>query len=100
MSERLTDEELPRLLELSARLVAAGPKASHVSASECHEISDGMDELITELRARRSADLSPEDIDHIRGYLDECSEPDAAVDVPVPSIELLTLLSRLIGKTS
>ena len=29
-----------RIIDLAERLVAAGPKAHHVSASECHEISD------------------------------------------------------------
>jgi hypothetical protein len=29
-----------RAVELARRLVASGPKASHVSASECHEISE------------------------------------------------------------
>jgi len=29
-----------RILDLARRLVAPGPKASHVSASECHEISE------------------------------------------------------------
>lgn len=30
----------PRALELANRLVASGPKAAHVSASECHEIAE------------------------------------------------------------
>lgn len=34
------------LLERSERLVAAGMKAEHVSASECHEIHDGVRELV------------------------------------------------------
>lgn len=29
-----------RIIDLAKRLIAAGPKASHVSASECHEISE------------------------------------------------------------
>lgn len=29
-----------RIIDLAERLVAAGPKAAHVSASECHEIRD------------------------------------------------------------
>lgn len=29
-----------RIIDLAERLVASGPKASHVSASECHEISE------------------------------------------------------------
>jgi uncharacterized small protein (DUF1192 family) len=38
-----------RLLELAERLIAVGPKASHVSASECHEISNGVFELVAEI---------------------------------------------------
>lgn len=45
--------DLRRLRELAERLVAGGPKASHVSASECHEISDGMIELIDEIEQLR-----------------------------------------------
>ena len=37
-----------RLRELVTRLVASGPKAAHVSASECHEITDGVLELLEE----------------------------------------------------
>jgi hypothetical protein len=37
-----------RLRELAVRLVASGPKASHVSASETHEISDGLIDLLNE----------------------------------------------------
>lgn len=32
-----------RVGDLAARLVAPGPKAAHVSASECHEISDAIE---------------------------------------------------------
>lgn len=35
-----------RLIELAERLVASGPKAHAVSASECHEISEGLLALI------------------------------------------------------
>lgn len=43
--EWLASEERPavpdaRITDLAKRLVASGPKAAHVSASECHEISD------------------------------------------------------------
>lgn len=37
-----------RLHELVIRLVASGPKAAHVSASECHEITDDVTALIEE----------------------------------------------------
>lgn len=42
-----------RLLELAVRLVASGPKASNVSASECNEISEGLCEVIAECDALR-----------------------------------------------
>lgn len=38
-----------RLRNLLIRLVASGPKAAHVSASECHEIVDETFEVLTEL---------------------------------------------------
>lgn len=37
-----------RLAELVDRLIAAGPKAAHVSASETHEIHDDVIDLIAE----------------------------------------------------
>ena len=37
LAERVPDA---RIIDLAERLVASGPKAAHVSASECHEISD------------------------------------------------------------
>jgi NTP pyrophosphatase (non-canonical NTP hydrolase) len=40
-----------RLRDLAERLVAAGGKAEHVSASECHEISDGLLELLDDKRS-------------------------------------------------
>lgn len=40
-------EDLARAVELAERLVAPGPKASHVSASECHEIADFIMSLAT-----------------------------------------------------
>lgn len=46
-----------RLRELAERLVISGPKACGVSASECHEISEGLLELIDEVeRLRRERD--------------------------------------------
>jgi NTP pyrophosphatase (non-canonical NTP hydrolase) len=42
-----------RLRELAGRLVASGPKAGAVSASECHEISEGLIELLDELARPR-----------------------------------------------
>lgn len=44
----IDDGHLNRLRELASRLVAGGPKAAHVSASECHEIAEGLVELIDE----------------------------------------------------
>lgn len=41
-----------RIIDLAKRLVASGPKAAHVSASECHEISD----FILSLSAAPEAD--------------------------------------------
>lgn len=38
-----------RLRELAERLVASGSKAGAVSASECHEISDGLIQLIDQI---------------------------------------------------
>ena len=40
--------DVARLRELVDRLVASGPKAAHVSASETHEIHDDVLELIEE----------------------------------------------------
>jgi hypothetical protein len=45
-------EEFQRLADLATRLVASGPKCCAVSASECHEISDGVDSLLTAIRER------------------------------------------------
>jgi len=46
-----------RLRELAARLVMPGPKACGVSASECHEISEGLNALIDEVEHwRRESD--------------------------------------------
>jgi hypothetical protein len=42
-----------RLRELAARLVMSGPKACGVSASECHEISKGLNALIDEVERLR-----------------------------------------------
>jgi hypothetical protein len=36
---------ITRLLDLVGRLVGPGPKAAHVSASECHEIREGVLDL-------------------------------------------------------
>ena len=44
-----------RLRELSTRLVASGPKAAHVSASECHEICEGMHAALNEVERLRAA---------------------------------------------
>jgi hypothetical protein len=41
-------DEFARLRELVDRLIMGGPKASHVSASECHEINDDVHELLEE----------------------------------------------------
>ena len=43
------DERWGRLRELLVRLVASGPKAAHVSASECHEICESGHEAIEEI---------------------------------------------------
>ena len=43
-----------RLRELSTRLVASGPKAAHVSASECHEICEGMHAALNEVERLRA----------------------------------------------
>lgn len=32
----------PRIVDIADRLVASGPKAAHVSASECHELTDAV----------------------------------------------------------
>lgn len=46
----LNDEiDIARLGELAVRLVAPGPKAGHISASEIHEIADGIADLINDL---------------------------------------------------
>lgn len=48
-----------RLQELAVRLVASGPKAHAVSASECHEISEGLLELLVQVeRLQRIADIA------------------------------------------
>jgi hypothetical protein len=52
-------EVAPRLQDLATRLVAAGPKAAHVSTSETHEISDFVNATITllpKLRAQAAGD--------------------------------------------
>jgi hypothetical protein len=56
---RIAEEEAPRLRELALRLCAPGPKASHVSASETHEITNGLLELLDVLptAARRVHEL-------------------------------------------
>jgi hypothetical protein len=56
MSDHLTNthDDLSRLEELLNRLVMSGPKASHVSASECHEITDDGLTAIAELRRYRT----------------------------------------------
>jgi hypothetical protein len=48
-------DELARAVELAERLVMPGPKASHLSASECHEIS----EFIFGLQAALSPGAGP-----------------------------------------
>lgn len=50
-------EFAPRAEELATRLVAAGPKAAHVSASETHEIADFVHMAILALR-RQSPEAS------------------------------------------
>lgn len=47
----MTDDDRKRLRELADRLVDSGPKCCAVSASECHEISEGVDELLDDLAA-------------------------------------------------
>lgn len=48
--------ETGRLRELAERLVDVGPKAAHVSASECHEIAEGLIALLdAAVRARDAA---------------------------------------------
>lgn len=42
-------EKPTRLAELVDRLIMAGPKAAHVSASECHEINEEAHALLAEL---------------------------------------------------
>src|SRR5580658_9659939 len=46
-----------RLLELVDRLVAPGQKAAAVSASECHEIADGVHELCDQRVGAEAEDL-------------------------------------------
>lgn len=45
-------EEAPRAAELATRLVASGPKASHVSCSETHEIADFVHAAIAALAGK------------------------------------------------
>ena len=44
-----------RLRELAQRLVASGPKACAVSASECHEISEGLIAALDEIELLRTS---------------------------------------------
>jgi hypothetical protein len=48
-----------RVEELAQRLVASGPKAAHVSASECHEITDAI------LDARAALASGPSGVDGV-----------------------------------
>lgn len=75
----------PRALELADRLVASGPKAAHVSASECHEISDfvrGVVALIDTARpAKAEGDVPDELIALLPGvyYMDPPDGGDVSV---------------------
>jgi len=53
VTEPVNCEEFPRLRELALRLIEPGPKAARVSASECHEISEGLLALIEEVKYLR-----------------------------------------------
>lgn len=64
-----------RLLELVDRLVAPGPKAAHVSASETHEITEGVHQLLAECAAWKPATI------HVR-VADIQPHPDQATRNP------------------
>lgn len=51
------DTKRLRERELAGRLVAPGPKAANVSASECHEISDALLSLLDEVERLRASEV-------------------------------------------
>ena len=80
-------ELAPRAEELATRLVAAGPKAAHVSASETHEIADFVHSAIAVLSMLRTPDLTgariaEQHIDRIRELEAEVAELRAPVAAP------------------
>jgi hypothetical protein len=60
MSEKVDIEaaerpgDTARARELAWRMIQPGPKASHLSASECHELADEVFWLVDELRELRA----------------------------------------------
>lgn len=46
-----------RLIELVDRLVAPGPKAAHVSASECQEIAESVHDLLDKRHGAEAEEL-------------------------------------------
>jgi hypothetical protein len=69
--------QFPRMEELAIRLVAAGPKASHVSCSETHEIADFILEVIDHLTRHPSpaAPVTAPD-DHPERICQRCGGPN------------------------
>lgn len=71
-----------RIVELADRLVAPGPKAAHVSASECHEIRDFIADLASPTTQRPSVVDDTARLDWIDGqiqcYGDGYTEPREA----------------------
>lgn len=81
--ERMDKEEFPRLRELATRLVASGPKASHVSASETHEISDGLTAALDEVeRLTAALTASQQETERLRALLErERQEAQRETDI-------------------
>lgn len=96
----MTNEiDTKRLRELAERLVAGGPKASHVSASECHEISEGVHELIdaveNETCARHAGQKHGAEAEELRAGLERIMADPPGGDIESNN-EWLAPLRRLL----
>lgn len=89
----MSDIDTKRLRELADRLVASGPKASRVSASECHEIREGVHELINTVEGSRAAAnrLIKDAANEIGRLRDQLARAQAAAQVYAERVDALGL---------